>query len=47
MAYSYPDVRDQRRIGNSDSKTLLQNWVEEVRKSFFFCIYYEQKNLEI
>ena len=30
MAYVYPDARDLRRISNSDSKTLLQNWVEEV-----------------
>ena len=26
----YPDTNDQRRIYNSDAKTLLQNWVEEV-----------------
>ena len=30
MSNFYPDTRDQRRIYNSDAKTLLQNWVEEV-----------------
>jgi hypothetical protein len=38
MAYSYPDTRDQRRIANSDSKTLLQNWVEEVCDAFLFAL---------
>ncbi len=31
MSNIYPDTHDQRRINNSDAKTLLQNWVEEVR----------------
>ena len=26
----YPNTLDQRRINNSNGKTLLQNWVEEV-----------------
>ena len=30
MSIIYPDTRDHRRIHNSDAKTLLQNWVEEV-----------------
>lgn len=25
----YPDAREQKRISNSDARTLLQNWVEE------------------
>ena len=32
MSSFYPDTHDQRRIYNSDAKTLLQNWVEEVIK---------------
>jgi hypothetical protein len=35
MAYVYPDARDPRRIANSNSKTLLQNWVEEVNLILF------------
>jgi hypothetical protein len=30
MSMVYPNAQDQRRINNSDAKTLLQNWVEEV-----------------
>ncbi|CAF0797961.1 unnamed protein product [Brachionus calyciflorus] len=29
MSSFYPNTLDQRRLYNSDSKTLLQNWVEE------------------
>ncbi len=29
-SHIYPDTHDMRRINNSDAKTLLQNWVEEV-----------------
>ena len=31
MALHYPHTHDQRRINNSNAKTLLQNWVEEVK----------------
>ena len=30
MSKNYPNTNDQRRINNSNAKTLLQNWVEEV-----------------
>ena len=36
----YPDTNDQRRIYNSDAKTLLQNWVEEVYIINDFLIFF-------
>ena len=33
MSMFYPNTLDQRRINNSKAKTLLQNWVEEVKFS--------------
>ncbi len=36
----YPDTNDQRRIYNSDAKTLLQNWVEEVKNLSHLLAYY-------
>ena len=35
----YPDTNDQRRIYNSDAKTLLQNWVEEVKIISLFYLF--------
>ena len=36
MSYqAYPNSQDQRRINNSNARTLLQNWVEEVKTSYF------------
>jgi len=36
MSSFYPNTLDQRRLYNSDAKTLLQNWVEEVSKKCSF-----------
>lgn len=44
MSYVYPDARDQRRIANSNSKTLLQNWVEEVRLICCDYLFFGNKN---
>jgi len=30
MSMYYPNAQDMRRISNSNAKTLIQNWVEEV-----------------